>query len=136
MGLSFEQYLQLGQEKAKMEEGLNLGLRAEVAMEMERLKIEELKLELKKEGKAQESLIAMGRESESTGGDTGFDVAGSLRLMPRFDEKDPDIFFALFEHVAGVRGWPDTQKTLQLQCIFTGKAQRVFSALSSAESGD
>ena len=52
MGLSFEQYLQLGQEKAKMEEGLNLGLRAEVAMEMERLKIEELKLELKKRGKS------------------------------------------------------------------------------------
>lgn len=59
-----------------------------------------------------------------------------LHLMPRFDEKDPDIFFALFECVAEVRGWPDSQKTLLLQFIFTGKAGRVFSALSFPESGD
>lgn len=35
-------------------------LRAEVAMEREGLKIEELKLELIKEGKAQDSVMAMG----------------------------------------------------------------------------
>lgn len=67
---------------------------------------------------------------------TGFDVAESLCLLTKFDEKDPDAFFALFEHVEDVRGWPYSHKTLMLQCIFTGKAQRAFSALSFAESGD
>lgn len=101
-------------------------LRGEVAMERERLKLEELKLELKKGGEAQASLMAMGRGSESTGGDTGFDVAGSLHLMPRFDEKDPDTFFALFEHVAEVRGWPDSQKTLLLQVCFHRQGPESF----------
>lgn len=45
-------------------------------------------------------------------------------------------FFALFECVADVRGWPAGHKTLMLQCVFTGKAQRGCFALSSAECGD
>lgn len=65
-----------------------------------------------------------------------FDVAGNLRLLPKFDERDPDTFFSLFERVAQSRRWPDADKILMLQCVFIGKAQEAYSALSPADSID
>lgn len=99
--LSFEQYLELEREKAKIEkERLHFELeheklKVEVTLERERVKVEQLKLELIKEGKANESLITSGRR-----GSTSWDVAESLQLLPKFDERDPDTFFTLFERVA------------------------------------
>lgn len=40
----------------------------------------------------------------------------------------------LFERVADKQKWPETECTLMLQCVLTGKAQRVYSALSGADS--
>ena len=31
-----------------------------------------------------------------------FDVVGNLCLIPRFDEKDPDTIFTLFERIAEI----------------------------------
>lgn len=124
---SFEQCLQLEREKAKLErerfqfELEQEKLRAATALEKERVKVERLRLKLM-------------NENGGTGLHRGFDVAEALRLLPKFDEKDPDTFFALFEWVAGIRGWSDAHQTLMLQCIFTGRAQRAFSALSSVDS--
>lgn len=56
-----------------------------------------------------------------------------MRILPKFD--DPHTFFALFECVAEVRGWPVSHKTLMEQYVTTGKTQRAFSAVSSTESG-
>lgn len=61
-------------------------------------------------------------------------MAESLCLLPKSDEKDLDTFFTLFERVVKSSGWPDSHETLTLQCVFTGKAQGAFSALSAAES--
>ena len=36
----------------------------------------------------------------------------------------------LFERLAEARNWSDAERTLLLQCVLTGKAQEVFSALS------
>lgn len=58
-----------------------------------------------------------------------------MRLVPKFNEKDPDIFFVLFERLAEARNWSDAERTLLLQCVLTGKAQEVFSALSVKDSG-
>ena len=63
-----------------------------------------------------------------------FDAVGSLRLVPRFCEQDPDVFFSLFERVAESRGWSDSDRTLLLQCVLTGKAQEAYSALTIVES--
>ena len=49
---------------------------------------------------------------------------------PNSMERDLDTFFSLFERVADARGWPDVDRTLMLQCVFTGKAQEAYSALS------
>ncbi len=52
-----------------------------------------------------------------------FDVVTNMRLIPRFDEKDVERFFLLFERVADARNWPDGERTFMLQSVFTGKAQ-------------
>ena len=79
------------------------------------------------------SEVAMGR---SFVGRDGFDIVGNLRLLPKFSERDPETFFSLFERVAEARDWPDSERTLMLQCVLTGKAQEAYSALSRAQSGD
>ena len=38
-----------------------------------------------------------------------FDVASNLRLLPKFNENDVDIFFSLFERVADSRNWHDEE---------------------------
>lgn len=57
----------------------------------------------------------------------------NLRLIPKFDDKDVERFFVLFERVAEARNWPDDQHTLMLQCIFAGRAQEAYSSLSTED---
>ena len=40
----------------------------------------------------------------------GRDLTASLRLVPKFNERDPEICFTLFERVADARGWPDVDR--------------------------
>ncbi|KAK0156529.1 hypothetical protein N1851_000148 [Merluccius polli] len=60
----------------------------------------------------------------------GFDVSKNIRLVPPFSEKEVDMYFTHFERVATTLNWPRDMWPLLLQCVFTGKAQEVFSALS------
>ncbi len=55
-------------------------------------------------------------------------------MVPQFCEQDPDTFFSLFEWVAESRGWSDSDCTLLLQCMLTGKAQEAYSALTVTDS--
>lgn len=110
------------EERFQFEELEQEKLSAEAALEKERVKLERLRLKL------------MNKRSVATGICRDSNVAGGLQLLPKFDEKDPDTFFALFEQIAGMRGWSDAHQTSMLQCVFTGKAQRAFSALSSVDS--
>lgn len=64
----------------------------------------------------------------------GFDVLGKLRLMPKFNERDPESFFSLFEWVVEARKWPVSARTLMLQCALTGRAQEAYSLLSFIDS--
>lgn len=63
-----------------------------------------------------------------------FDVSQNLRLLPKFDESDPDTYFTLFDRIAEARAWSDLDMTMLLQCALTGKAREAFSALSVADS--
>lgn len=91
--LSFEQYMQLERVKADMErERWQFQLEQErlkvvqtektkeaemrMALELESLKLEQLKLELVREGKAGGSFLGLGSAGRAVGG-TGFDVAGN-----------------------------------------------------------
>lgn len=64
-----------------------------------------------------------------------FDVAKNIRLVPPFSDKELDKYFAHFERVATTLRWPENVWTLLLQCVLTGKAQEVFTALSPDQCG-
>uniref|UniRef100_A0A674APU8 SCAN box domain-containing protein n=1 Tax=Salmo trutta TaxID=8032 RepID=A0A674APU8_SALTR len=110
-------------------------------IERAKIKLQQERLELVREGKLSgESLLWEGdpellrnRSSVGHAPDT-FDIVGNLRLLPQFNERDPETFFLLFERVANARSWPDSDRTLMLQCVLTGKAQEAYAALSVADS--
>ena len=126
--LTFEQQkelllLQLEHERLKNDRQLEMEVLRQKT-EMHKLEVQQYRLELIREGKlASEGLVQRKGEYE-------FDVGTNLRLVPHFTEADPDLFFSLFERVAESRRWLDAERTLLLQCVFTGKAQEAYAALS------
>lgn len=61
------------------------------------------------------------------------DMTASLRLVLKFNERYPDTFFPLYEHVSEAGQWSDAEKILLLQCELTGKAQEAYSAVCTQE---
>ena len=134
-GLTFEQQkelllLQLQQEQRNVFEVERL--RHELVTQ--KLQLERYSLDLISEDKLQ----AEPKVEESTARippTLSFDVAVSLRLNPKFNEWDPDIFFVLFERLVEACNLSDAERRLLLQCVLTGKAQEAFSILSARDSG-
>ena len=124
-GLTFEQQkelllLQWEFEKQKHE----LEVRKQVELEVIRQQTEKVKLDL------EERRASVTQEVKWSGASVhSFDVR-NLRLLPPFNERDPDSFFVAFERVATARGWPDADCALMLQCVLTGKAQEAYTCLS------
>ena len=54
---------------------------------------------------------------------SAFDPARNIRLVPPFQEKDLDNYFAHFEKVADSLNWPKKSWVLLLQSVLVGKAQ-------------
>lgn len=138
--LNFEQQkelltMQLEYEKHKQQKELEAQLELEkmkFKTEQTRLELEQYKLNLIKDGKLNDT---SGRDSVgSSEMSPRSDLSTKLRLVPKFNEKDLDTFFSLFERVAENCEWLDTERTLLLQCVFTGKAQEAYAALSPADS--
>ena len=128
-------HMQMQSEERKMQ------IQSEEKIQFEKLKIEQSKLELER------TKLELIREGKLTAGEAGvagnrslgsqsqeFDIFGNLRLVPKFNEKDPETFFSMFERVAEVRKWPESARTLMLQCVLTGRAQEAYSCLSAADS--
>lgn len=101
--------------------------------ELARLEVQRHKLQLVAEGKIADASM-FGDTSVETSGRSANDVLGELELAPKFNERDPDVFFMMFERLAEARGWSDSTCTLLLQCVLTGKAQEACSSLSNGES--
>lgn len=101
-------------------------------MEKERLAMDQMRISLERERfqfeKEKLKSISVGSTRKE------FDLVSNLRLVPKFEESDPDTFFSLFERIANSRGWPDEDRVVMLQSVFTGKAQAAYSALSEHES--
>ncbi len=148
-GLTFEQQkemlvLQLEHEKMKHEleiksEEMKHELEIKRQIEVERIRQESEKARLDLE-KSRLSMIRDGKlTGEAQGGQAPqplvhrFNV-NNLRLLPQFNERDPDTFFLLFERVAKARDWPEADCALMLQCVLSGKAQEAYSSLSLEDS--
>ncbi len=95
--------------------------RSKLELEKARLEVEALKLKLAKEGR----LFNSGEEQGMS-----FSLTSNLKLVPKFNEEDPDVFFTLFERMAEMRDWSNGNCVALLQCVLTGKAQVVFSSMS------
>lgn len=129
--LTFEQQerlllLQLEQERLKLEVE-----REKTRSEQTNIELQKYRLDIIREGG-----LNTGTSDVFSGVSQVFDTAGNLRLVPKFNERDPDTFFTLFERIAEARGWPSKERTLLLQCILTGRAQEAYAALSQVDCED
>ncbi len=133
-GLTFEQQKELLTSQFEQDK-----LHRQETLELERLRqsTERMKLELEQsEQLICEGMLSSGvfSNSASDTGSGGADIAACLRLVSTFHERDPVTFFTLFERVAEALQWPDSDRVLLLQCIFTGRAQEAYSAICAEES--
>ena len=124
--LETEKELELEQlrQKADLEKAVTLE-KVKQQVELTKLDLETQRLNLMSDGK-----FVGGRS-----GDSG-EILSSLRLVPKFNERDVDTFFVLFERVANTRAWSDADRVVLLQCVLTGRAQEAFSSLPVSDSGD
>lgn len=86
-----------------------------------------------------EKLIKKGKvdgDGSTVGSCGNFPLHQSLKLVPKFNEVDPDVFFTMLERVAEIQGWSKANCVFLLQSVLVGKAQLAFSALSTEECKD
>ena len=134
-------------EKAAREEARELRLaelkEARALRELE-LKAEQEKallaaeIEAKKEAAAHEhelKMASLGKQSPSDKA-SAFDPARNIRLVPPFQEKEVDKYFAHFEKVADSLNWPKESWVLLLQSVLVGKAQEIYGSLSVEQSSN
>ncbi|XP_037776712.1 uncharacterized protein LOC119573573 [Penaeus monodon] len=87
--------------------------------------IELRKLELRK----LELEIQIGEKAGFSQQKPCFDISKHSKLIPLFDEQDPEEFFLQFEKIAESLDWPEESWAVMIQTAFTGQAKRVFTNL-------
>ena len=80
-------------------------------------------------------MASLGKHSPSDKASV-FDPARNIRLMPPFQEKEVDKYFAHFEKVADSLNWPKECWVLLLQIVMVGKAQEMYGTLSVEQSSN
>ena len=98
----------------------------------------ELKAEADKEAAMREHELKMASLGIHTPKDksSAFDPARNIRLVPPFQEKEVDKYFAHFEKVADSLNWPKESWVLLLQSVLVGKAQEIYGSLSVEQSSN
>ena len=98
----------------------------------------ELKAEADKEAAAREHELKITTLGIHTPKDksSAFDPARNIRLVPPFQEKEVDKYFAHFEKVADSLNWPKESWVLLLQSVLVGKAQEIYGSLSVEQSSN
>ena len=98
----------------------------------------ELKAEADKEAATRENELKMASLGIHTPKDksSAFDPARNIRLVPPFQEKEVDKYFAHFEKVADSLNWPKESWVLLLQSVLVGKAQEIYGSLSVEQSSN
>ena len=80
-------------------------------------------------------MAGLGKHSPSDKA-SAFDPARNIRLVPPFQEKEVDKYFAHFEKVADSLNWPKESWVLLLQSVLVGKAQEIYGSLSVEQSSN
>ena len=117
-----------------------LELKAEREKRDLELKAEQEKalLEAEKEAATREHELKMASLGKHPPSDKAsvFDPARNIRLVPPFQEKEVDKYFAHFEKVADNLNWPKESWVLLLQSVLVGKAQEIYGSLSVEQSSN
>ena len=117
-----------------------LELKAEREKRDLELKAEQEKalLEAEKEAAAREHELKMASLGKHPPSDKAsvFDPARNIRLVPPFQKKEVDKYFAHFEKVADSLNWPKESWVLLLQSVLVGKAQEIYGSLSVEQSSN
>ena len=125
-------------EAAKAEAQRARDLRLAELKEARELRELELKAEADKEAAARELELKMAGLGIHSPKDkaSAFDPARNIRLVPPFQEKEVDKYFAHFEKVADSLNWPKESWVLLLQSVLVGKAQEIYGSLSVEQSSN
>ena len=95
-------------------------------------------LEAEKEAAEREhqlKMASLGKQSPSDKA-SAFDPARNIRLVPPFQEKEVDKYFAHFEKVADSLNWPKESWVLLLPSVLVGKAKEIYGSLSVEQSSN
>ena len=76
------------------------------------------------------------RNSQDIVNEENFDVSKWGKLVPGFDENDPDEFFLHFEKIALNRNWPKEHWPALIQGVLKGKGRSAYLSLTLAQSTD
>ena len=101
----------------------------------------EAELEVKIEATEQEHELKMAPLDGASAFDparniSAFNHARNIRLLPSFQEKEVDKYFAHFENVAESLNWHKENWALLLQSVLFGKAQEIYGSLSVEQSSN
>ena len=129
---------QKAREAAEAEAEKARELRLAELKEARELRELELKAEADKEAATREHELKMASLGIHTPKDksSAFDPARNIRLVPPFQEKEVDKYFAHFEKVADSLNWPKESWVLLLQSVLVGKAQEIYGSLSVEQSSN
>ena len=129
---------QKAREAAEAEAEKARELRLAELKEARELRELELKAEADKEAAAREHELKMASLGKHPPSDKAsvFDPARNIRLVPPFQEKEVDKYFAHFEKVADSLNWPKESWVLLLQSVLVGKAQEIYGSLSVEQSSN
>ena len=75
-------------------------------------------------------------DKKSSSNDVAFDPAKHCRLVPEFDEAQPDEFFSHFEKVAVNMNWPKAYWPTLVQNALKGKGKTTYLTLTTDQSLD
>ena len=78
-------------------------MRQDRELEFEKLKLERERLRLMAEGKIVGT--GAGDSSGSSGRAGAENLSNMIKFLPKFNDRDPDIFFSIFEGIDDERGW-------------------------------
>ncbi|XP_068230376.1 uncharacterized protein [Palaemon carinicauda] len=124
--------LQLQKEQQKMA-ALELQKQKQLlALEYEH-KCKLAELEIQKEQKSANIQIKLKTDGEIP---SKFDILKAKKLLPDFDEKDPEVFFTTFEDTAKTLKWPQEQWVMVVRNQFKGKAAYVISQMVEVKEYD
>lgn len=104
--------------------------KVEVAQIEEQGKLDRAKLDLERE-KLKSAENQYQRKHEAR-----FDISRCLKIMPRFNTEDVDVFFDAFEKIANELEWPEEKWPILVQSAFVGKAQEAYTALNASQSAE